>query len=94
MSGNKFAKFTKESKQITGEVKEKSIGYLVAALSFVAGLAWNDAIKAMIDFFFPGEQNTLLAKFIYALAITIIVGLVAVYLVRLSKENEKNKKLI
>lgn len=92
MNEDKFSKFKEESKQITGEVKEKSIGYLVAALSFVAGLAWNDAIKAMIDFFFPGEQNTLLAKFIYALAITIIVGLVAVYLARLAKQNEEQKK--
>jgi hypothetical protein len=92
MNKDKFSKFKTESKQLTAEIKEKTVGYAVAALSFVAGLAWNDAIKALIEFFFPTQQNTLLAKLIYALTITILVGLVAVYLLRLTKVNEEKKK--
>ena len=76
---------------MTSEVKEKTVGYIVAALGLVAGLAWNDAVKALIEFFFPTQQNTLLARFIYAGIITMIVVIVTVYLVRLSKRNKESK---
>ncbi len=55
------------------EIRRQSFGYILAAFGFVAGLAWNDAIKALIDFVFPLGTQGLLAKFIYAVAVTILV---------------------
>lgn len=80
----------KESLPKTGEVKnairEQIAGYLTAAFGLVAGLAWNDAIKALIEYIFPVKQNTLLAKFIYAIIMTLIVVMASVYIIRLLKK--------
>lgn len=70
------------------ELKEKTVGYIVAALGLVAGLAWNDAIKSVIEFFYPLNENTLWAKLVYAVLITGIIVLVSYFLLRLSKKDK------
>jgi len=74
--------------EIKKEVGEKIVTYLTAAIGLVAGLAWNDAIKALIEFLFPLQKNTLLAKFIYAVILTIILVIITMYLVRLFKNDD------
>lgn len=64
-------------------IKETSATYLIAAFSLVAGLAWNEAIKAFIEYIFPLDKNTLIAKFSYAVIITLFVILITAYLKRL-----------
>lgn len=81
-------KIKKEVLDINKEVRNKLAGYIVAGLGLVAGLAWNDAIKSMIEYFFPLEENSLMAKFIYALLITLFVVLISVYTVRILKGKE------
>jgi len=44
---NNFKKIKAEQMRIREEVRKKTIGYIVAALGLVAGLAWNDAIKTI-----------------------------------------------
>ncbi|MBI4085443.1 MAG: hypothetical protein HY432_03000 [Candidatus Liptonbacteria bacterium] len=56
------------------------MGYIGAAFGLVAGLAWNDAIKALIEYLFPFSQTTILAKFLYAALITIVVVIILQYL--------------
>ncbi len=68
------------------EVKERSLIYIVAAFSLVASLAWNEAIKSLIDYFFPLGTNTLLAKFLYAVTITLFVVFITIYLERLLRK--------
>lgn len=70
------------------EIKEKVTGYLTAAFGLVAGLAWNDAVKALIDSFYPAENGGLIAKFIYAFGLTLILVLVTIYIVRLTGKKE------
>lgn len=72
-----------EERVIEREVRERVVGYLTAALGLVAGLAWNDAISALIAHWFPIERNSILAKFIYAGAVTVVVVLITTYVVRL-----------
>jgi len=60
--------------------------YIAAALGLVAGLAWNEAIKALIDYVFPLSKNTLIAKFSYAGLITLVVVLITIYLARVLEE--------
>jgi len=79
----------KESSRLTREVKERTLTYFTAALGLVAGLAWNDAIRALIEHLFPLSKDTLLAKFIYAVLITLVVVVFTVYLVRILKREEK-----
>lgn len=86
---------TKIKKEISGvkdEITNKTVGYIVTALGLVAGLAWNDAVKSAIEHFFPAEQNGLTAKFIYAAAITLVVVLISVYLVKIISKGEKKDK--
>ena len=61
------------TKRIKEQIKEQTTGYVTAALGLVAGLAWNDAIKSLIEAFLPLSKTGVIAKFIYALIVTLIV---------------------
>ncbi len=65
---------------ISKQVKTKVAGYILAAFGLVAGLAWNDAVRAAIDRFFPLDQGNILIKFVYALVITIVVVFIGWFL--------------
>ncbi|HCP08242.1 MAG TPA: hypothetical protein DIT25_00350 [Candidatus Moranbacteria bacterium] len=67
------------------------IGYIAAAFGLVAGLAWNEAVKALIEEFLPRSQNHVAAKFIYAFFITLVLVLVTLYLARFTAEDESGK---
>jgi hypothetical protein len=70
----------KELEEIKKQIKRQTLGYVIAAFGLVAGLAWNEAIKSLIEYLFPLAQNTLLAKFGYAALITAVVVAVTIYL--------------
>jgi hypothetical protein len=46
----------------------------------VAGLAWNEAIRGLIDYAFPVSVNLLLAKFGYAIIMTIVLVILSIYI--------------
>ncbi|MDO9231471.1 MAG: DUF5654 family protein [bacterium] len=77
--------------EVNREVRNKIAGYVTAGLGLVAGFAWNDAIRSSIEYFFPLEQNSLWAKFIYAVVITLGVVIVSLYLVSILKEKPEEK---
>lgn len=79
------AKLKEDTLKIKEEVQEKTLSYIGGGLGVVAGLAWNDAIKSLIDFAFPNESSGILAQFLYAIAITVIVVAVTMYLSKLLK---------
>jgi len=54
------------------QILEKLSALATAAFGLVAALAWNDAIQSIFRRFF-GEQSTLIAKFVYALLVTVVV---------------------
>ena len=67
------------------------MGYILAGLGLVAGLAWNEAIKAFIEQVIPVGGNTLFAKLLYAGVVTIIVVFASVYLARLLEDKENGQ---
>ncbi|MDP3900242.1 MAG: DUF5654 family protein [bacterium] len=69
------------------EFRERISGYVIGAFGLVASLAWNDAIAALIEKVFPLGKDTVVAKFIYAVVITVILVIVAMYLVKLLKQD-------
>lgn len=83
----KIGSIIKKGEEIEMEVKKKMVGYITAGFGVVAGLAWNDAIKALIEEYFPQTDSNILAKFVYAFIITIAVVVISLYLVRLLKTN-------
>ncbi len=81
-------KIRKESEELRREVRKRTATYIAAALGLVVGLAWNEAIKSIIEYFFPLSQNTMAAKIIYALAMTAVLVIVTVYVLKESKEEK------
>jgi len=73
---------------IRRELREKTAGYILTALGLVAGLAWNDAISETIKHFFPLDTGGLIAKFTYAIIITIAIVLVSNSLLRVLAPKE------
>jgi hypothetical protein len=73
-------------KNLKQQLRKQVSTYLMAALGFVAGLAWNEAIKGVIDRIFPFSGNGIIAKFVYAILVTIIIILFALYI---SKDDDK-----
>ena len=72
------------------QVKDKIVSLIAAAFGLVAALAWNDAVKSLIDHLFPVSNGGIFAKFIYAVAVTILAVLLVYYLERIfSKKEEK-----
>lgn len=84
----KIKKAKEESLKLRRAVREELLKYMLAAFGLVAGLAWNDAIKTLIEALFPLKENTVLAKFLYALLITLIVAAFSMYLVRIFREEK------
>lgn len=82
-----------EQKQsnVRKEIRKQTIGYIVGAFGIVAGLAWNEAIRQLIDVIFPLGKNSIWAKFVYAIIITAVVVWVSLYLVKLTDSAEKKK---
>mgnify|MGYP001574471780 FL=1 len=88
-SSKTLRRLGKESKELQREVRRKTMTYIAAALGLVVGLAWNEAIKAVIEYLFPLGQNTIAAKLIYAFLMSVILVFVTVYVLRESKEGQK-----
>lgn len=65
------------------EVLEKISQLATTGFGLVAALAWNDAIKGLFAKIFPQPTGNILAKFGYALLITILVVIITVQLGRL-----------
>ncbi|MBI5369768.1 hypothetical protein HZA85_01050 [Candidatus Uhrbacteria bacterium] len=61
------------------EVLEKMSTLATAGFGLVAALAWNSAIQDLFNRFFP-DQGSLIAKFLYAILITVVVVVVTSHL--------------
>lgn len=69
-------------------VKQKMLGYIAGGFGLVAGLAWNDAIRSLIDYFSPDVAQTVIAKLLYAALLTAMVSVVIWYLERALEKGE------
>lgn len=84
-------KIKEEGGRLHQEVRKRTTDYILAAFGFVAGLAWNEAIKGIIEAFLP-TQNSAIAKLVYALILTVILVVVSGYLIRSSSETAPTDK--
>lgn len=83
-----------ERRRIQHEIRTRVLGYVLGAFGLVAGIAWNDAVQSLITLIFKIDRQTILAKFIYAAVVTLVLVIVSVYFVRFfaEKKHEESKK--
>lgn len=79
------------TKKFQKEFRARTVGFIATALGLVVGLAWNDAVTNLIGVIFPIEKNTIIAKFIYAAILTVIVVSVILLLMKFVEESEDKK---
>ncbi len=89
-SSQAIKKLREESGELRREVSKKTATYVAAALGLVVGLAWNEAIKSVIEYLFPFGQNTMTAKIIYAAFMTMVLVLTTVYIFKEPGEKKKS----
>jgi len=80
-----------ETAKLNEEVRKQVSGYILAGLGVVAGLAWNEAIKALIDHIYPLSGSGLWIKFVYAIVLTVFIVIVSMYTVKKTQKDEKKK---
>lgn len=62
----------KKSASLKLEILDKVASLATAGFGLVAALAWNDAIQSLFAAIF-GTQSTLVAKFAYAVLVTVLI---------------------
>jgi hypothetical protein len=78
--------------RLASAVRERTIGYITAGLGLVAGLAWNDAIRSLLEHLFPIDRNGIVAKFIYAIMATLAVVVVSIIFIRSIKNTDNESR--
>lgn len=87
------------NKKLKLEVLEKLTALITSGFGLVAALAWNDAIKELINTILP-QPSLLWGKLIYAIIVTVLVVFFTVNLGRIVNKlktglsEEENKKNI
>ena len=64
---------------------------MAAGFGFVAALAWNEAVQALLKSLLPRPGSSLVGKFVYALLVTVVFAVVAG---RISKDDNTKSNLI
>lgn len=82
-------KLKEESEELRREVRKRTVTYITAALGLVVGLAWNEAIKSVIEYIFPLDENSMAAKLIYAFLMTVILVFTTAYILKETKKGQK-----
>ena len=62
------------------EFYQKLNTFMLAGFSFVAGLAWNDAVQSLFAYVWPEKGGSVMAKFLYAIVVTVTLTIVSIQL--------------
>lgn len=82
-------KLNEEFDRLKTEARQQTFTYIAGGFGLVAGLAWNDAIRSAIEYWFPASSDSILIKFIYAVGITLVVVIILTYLKTLLTDKPK-----
>jgi C4-dicarboxylate transporter len=92
LKGEKIKKIREEGKALKKEINKKVLSYITAGFGFVAGLAWNEAVKSFIEYVLPQSRGTMVAKFVYALILTLILVIISFYLAKILEKDTKKEE--
>lgn len=83
--GKPSVKEVKQKKSLRLEIVEKMSTLATAGFGLVAALAWNEAIQDLFKIAFP-DKDSLTAKFVYAMFITVLIVLITWWFGRATKK--------
>ena len=86
-------KLKEEKDKIETAFRRRTEGYIITAFGIVAGLSWNEAIKSLMEYLFPMQKDTILAKFLYALIMTTILVFISLYVVKFVNKKDDKKDI-
>jgi tetrahydromethanopterin S-methyltransferase subunit G len=86
------SKIEESVKEAGRNVWKRMLTYIGAGFGLVIGLAWNDAIALLIKTIFPESTGTLIAKFVYAFLLTLIVGFTLYYVEKIVNKTSNEEK--
>ena len=72
------------------KIISESLTLVTAAMGLVAALAWNDAVKELINQFVPKGQN-ILSHFVYAAIVTILAVIINSRLLKMKEGIEQGE---
>jgi hypothetical protein len=75
---------------ISTNIRRKLPTILITSATFVAGLAWNEAIRELIDYYVPDDYkyaNNAMYKILYASVVTIIIIIIISVLIQFEKDD-------
>jgi formate/nitrite transporter FocA (FNT family) len=78
-------KIKTEVKNVKKEFKKTTLTLILGGFGVVAALAWNEAIKTLLDTLLP-RSSALVGKFVYAIVVTIVTVLISYQLKKFSEE--------
>ena len=85
-------KLKKEADEIKKQFAKQILTLVTSGFGLVAALAWNEVIKEIVDVYikpFFGEGSGLVSLFIYALFVTVLVGIVTYQLSKIVGKDEE-----
>jgi len=80
-----------EKNRVERDLRKITAGYIIAAFGFVAGLAWRDVSMALVEYLFPISKDTILAKLVYAILVSIALAFASIYVLRFIGKTKKKK---
>lgn len=87
-TNQKLNNLKSETLSLKKEFQEKTYGYIMAALGLVAGLAWNEAIKGLIESIYPSTGSGLWLKFVYAVIVTVFLVVFSLILAKIFSKKD------
>lgn len=73
-----------ETKQLRGELIDKIASLATASFGLVAALAWNSAIQAAFERYFPSDESRIAGRVLYAVVVTAIAVVVTLWIGRVA----------
>lgn len=86
---SKIKQVKQEAVELKKEFFEQSLNWILAGFGLVAALAWNEAIKSLVDILLGPSKASLWAKFIYAILATLLVVFLSKKLSRLIQSDKE-----
>lgn len=87
-----FEDVKKEASSVLQSWKNESLSSLQLGFTFASALAWNEVMKSIVNNFVKNGKSTTIQTFIYALAVTLLAGIVT-YIIQKAKLNINSKKV-